>query len=228
MRRTDSETAISPPALTTTAYWRNRLAYTHLTTISDQWNVAVTNHEAAQSAASALQDHPAGRVRHEVLCLANDACRDLFRTASPTLGAIRTKLEALWGGSLYEETAFATVRRMVIGDLVRIELLLLGVDPSEASGGMDLAKLESDWINAVQSDAASSSRGEKAAPTILDLSAPSLTAVATKLQAIWEHVHDADDIDCSVAQLMILRDLYRFILKHEASSTPPNWREERQ
>src|SRR5207253_73429 len=104
-----------------------------------------TNHEAGQSAASALQDHPMGRVRYDVLGLADDAWRDLFRTPSPTLGAIRTKLEALWGDSVYEETDLGGARAMAIGDLVRIELLLAGVDPAEASGGMDFEKLEADW-----------------------------------------------------------------------------------
>lgn len=192
------------------------MATDHLTTIFDQWNVALANHKAGQAAALALQQHPMGYVRYEVLGLAGDASRDLFRAPSPTLGAIRTKLEALWGDRLHEETDFGRARRIAIGDLARIDLLLAGVDSNEASGGMDLERLRSDWADAVQSTHANSPDREELVPAFLGLSAPSLTAVEAKLQAIWDQDDQVDDIDRSVAHIMILRDLRRFILKHEA------------
>jgi len=219
--------------LTTTVSMETILADNSVSMISRRWNNALVDYDAADAAAAAVKAHPQGRVRDDVIVLAADAADRVYRVPAPTLGGLRRKLELLWT-DLWEDTADANVKRTVIGDLTRIELLLAEVDPYEASGGMDLDKVAADFAEAAReydhyiqlhrenrSDAlATSSSSEFAAmmdeaeAKLLSLSAPNLGAVEKKLTILFgdDRFYEIED---SAAQALILRDLRRFIAQHK-------------
>ena len=57
-----------------------------------------------------------------------------FRPPPPTLGAVKTKLSIWWGEELYGESNESSVNRIIIGDLARLELEVVGAREIEASG----------------------------------------------------------------------------------------------
>jgi hypothetical protein len=206
------------------------LATDHLTTNLARWNSAAANHAAAEAALAAVKDHPQSGIRDDIVALAAGAHNRLFRIPAPTLGALRRKLETFWG-DLFEETYGNHFRRIIVGDTVRLELLLAGVDPEEASGGMDLKKVASDFDEAAReydhyaelrregpSDKWGASTTsditallDQAESKMLSLSAPNLAAVEKKLTALW--VDDRyDPIEATTAHVTILRDLRRLVL----------------
>jgi hypothetical protein len=195
-----------------------------------RWNSAAADHDAADAALAAVKDLPQSSIRDEIVALAAEAHDRLFRIPAPTLGALRRKLESFWG-DLFEETYGNHFRRIVIGDTVRLELLLAGVAPEEASGGMDLKKVASDFDEAARQydhyaelrrEGPSDKWGEsttsditalldQAESKMLSLSAPNLAAVEKKLTALW--VDDRyDPIEATTAHVTILRDLRRLTL----------------
>ena len=117
---------------------------------------------------------------------------------------------------------------------MRIELLLAGIDPYEASGRTDLDKVAADFSEAARendhyvqlhregpSEAwGTSSPIEIAAlmgaagAKLLSLSAPSLGAVEKKLTILFGDDRFCE-IDDAAAQALILRDLRRFITQHQ-------------
>jgi hypothetical protein len=191
-----------------------------------RWNSAAANHDTAKAALAAVKDHPPSGIRDDIVALAAEAHDRLFRIPAPTLGALRRKLEWFW--DIWAETYGTNFKRIIIGDLTRIELLLAGVEPEEASGGMDLKKVASDFADAVREyDHYAELRREgpsdkwavsttsditalldEAESKMLSLSAPSLAAVEKKLTALW--VDDRyDPIEATTAHVTILRDLRR-------------------
>ena len=206
------------------------MATDHLTTNLARWNSAAANHDAAEAALAAVKDNAECSVRHEIVALAAEAHDRLFRIPAPTIGALRRKLESFWG-DLFEETYGNQFRRIIIGDTVRLELLLAGVDPEEASGGMDLKKVASDFAAAAREydhyvelrrEGPSKKWGasttsditallDAAESKMLSLSAPNLAAVEKKLTALW--IDDRyDPIEATTAHVTILRDLRRLVL----------------
>ena len=205
------------------------MATDHLTTNLARWNCALADHEPAEAASAAVKDHPQSRIRDDIVALAAEAHDRLFRIPAPTLGALRRKLETFWG-DVCEETYGNQFRRIIIGDTVRLELLLAGVDPEEASGGMDLKKVASDFAEAVReydhyvelrregpsdkwgvsttSDITASL--DEAECKMLSLSAPSLAAVEKKLAALWGDERHGP-IETTTAHVTILRVLRRLM-----------------
>jgi len=122
---------------------------TNFTTTLTRWNSTLADHDAAEAALAALKDFPRSRVYDDIIALAAEAQDRLFRIPSPTIGALRRKLEAFWT-DLWEETPAADAKRGIIGDLTRIELLLLGAGPEEAAVGMDLKRVASDFAAAAR------------------------------------------------------------------------------
>jgi hypothetical protein len=206
------------------------LATDQLTTNLARWNSAAANHAAAEAALAAVKDHPQSSIRDDIVALAAEAHDRLFRIPAPTLRALRRKLESFWG-DLFEDTYGNQFRRIIIGDTVRLELLLAGVDPEEASGGMDLKKVASDFDEAAReydhytelrregpSDKWGASTTsdvtallDQAESKMLSLSAPNLAAVEKKLTALW--LDDRyDPIEATTAHVTILRDLRRLMV----------------
>lgn len=206
------------------------MATDHLTTNLARWNSAAANHAAAEAALAAVKDLPQSGIRDDIVALAAEAHDRLFRIPAPTLGALRRKLESFWG-DLFEDTYGNQFRRIIIGDTVRLELLLAGVDPHEASGGMDLKKVASDFAEAAREydhylelrrEGPSKKWGasttsditalmDEAESKMLSLSAPNLAAIEKKLTALW--VDDRyDPIEATTAHVTILRDLRRLVL----------------
>ena len=205
------------------------MATNHLTTNLARWNSAVANHEAAEAALAAVRDKPKCGVCDDIVALAAEAHARLFRVPAPTLGALRRKLESFW--DIWDESYGANFKRIILGDLTRIELLLAGVDPHEASGGMDLKKLATEFAEAareydryvkLRQEGPSNKWGQSTASDItammdeaeakmLSLSAPNLAAVEKKLTALWIDER-YDPIEATTAHVTILRDLRRLIV----------------
>ena len=187
-----------------------------LTPKSIRWNSALAEYKAGLAAVAALCNHSETRIRDDVINLAVDASQRLFRAPAPTLAAVREKVEAAYGESIWDETGWASQRRRIVGDLWRIELLLADVDPAEAAGGMDLNKVTLDWSEAADdydSKAALSNEESEAGERLLSLAAPDLAAVAKKLQFLLTG-DESEDIEMAVTLADILRDVRRFARKH--------------
>lgn len=191
------------------------MATDNLTPKSPRWNSALAEHEAGLAASAAVRNYSETRIRDAVFNLAVEATQRLFRVPAPTLGAVRQKLEALFGESIWDETEWGAHRRRMIGDLWRIELLLAGCDPEEA-GGMDLNKVASDWSEAADdydSKPKLSQKQYEAGENLLALAAPDLPAVAKKLRFLLAG-DDGEDAEMIVALVQILRDVCRFARKY--------------
>lgn len=198
-------------------------------TNSSRWDNVLVDCYSAKVAADAIKPHPEGRVRDEVFALADEAAERVYRVPAPTLGGLRRKLELLWT-DLFDETFGADFKRIIVGDLTRLELLLAGVDPYDASGGMDLDKVAADFTEAASeydhyvklhgegpSEAwgANSSKDiaamlDGAEARLLSLSAPNLGAVEKKLTILFGDDRFSE-IDDSAAHALIIRDLRRLI-----------------
>jgi hypothetical protein len=202
--------------------------------ISRRWNNALVDYEAAAAADAAIKAHPQGRVRDDVAALAAEAADRVYRVPAPTLGSLRQKLELLWATKLWEETYGADFKRIALGDLTRLEMLLAGVDPYDASGGMDLDKVAADFTEAARGydhyvhlhrEGPSEAWGattssdvtalmDEAEAHLLSLSAPNLGAVEKKLTILFGDDRFCE-IDDAAAHVLILRDLRRFITNHQ-------------
>jgi hypothetical protein len=201
--------------------------------ISRRWNNALVDYDAAKAAAGAVDAHRPGRVRDDVLALATEAVDRVCRVPAPTLGGLRQKLEVHWA-DLSDDTYGADFKRIIVGDLTRLELLLAGVDPYDASGGMDLDKLAADFTEAAREydhhvqlrrDGPSEAWGTNSSSDItalidqmeaklLSMSAPNLGAIEKKLTILFGGDR-FPETDGAVAQALILRDLRRFITKYQ-------------
>jgi hypothetical protein len=208
------------------------LATDHLTINLARWNSAAANHAAAEAAMAAVKDHPQSGIRDDIVALAAEAHDRLFRIPAPTFGALRRKLESFW--DIWAETYGTDFKRIILGDLTRIELLLAGVEPEEASGGMDLKKVASDFAEAARAydhylelrrEGPSKKWGasttsditalmDEAESKMLSLSAPNLAAVEKKLTALWVDER-YDPIGATTAHVTILRDLRRLAEIHD-------------
>ena len=200
--------------------------------VSRRWNNALVDYDAAEAAAAAIKDHPQSRVRDDVIALAAEAADRVYRIAAPTLGGLRRKLELVF--DLWDDTYGTDFVRTVVGDLTRLELLLVGVDPYEASGGMDLDKVATDFTEAAREyehyvrlhrDGPSEAWGksssseitalmDEAEAKLLSLSAPNLGAVEKKLAILFGDGRFCE-IDDAAAQALILQDLRRLRTKHQ-------------
>jgi hypothetical protein len=204
------------------------MADNYLTMNLARWNSALGDYDAAETALGAIKDHPQSRVRDHVITLAAEATDWLFRVPAPTLGALRQKLDSYWG-DLFEQKFGNLFRRIILGDLTRIELLLAGVDPEEASGGMNLKKVASEFAEAAreydhyvklhrEGPTDNTAREitalmDEAESKMLALPAPNLAAVEKKLSAIW--IDDRyDQIEASTAHITIMCDLRRLMTAH--------------
>jgi hypothetical protein len=210
------------------------MAITHLTGNDSRWNAALADCDAAEAAAAAVKNHSTGRVRKDVVALAAEAADRLYRVPAPTLGGLRRKLLVLWATKFWEETCGVDPKRILVGDLTRLEMLHAGVDPYEASGGMDLEKIASDFTEAAweydrciqlhragHSEARSTNSAgdiaaclDKARAKLLSLPAPNLGAVEKKLTILFDDDHFSE-IDDAAAHILILRDVRRFIAGHQ-------------
>lgn len=199
------------------------------TTTKSRFDAAVMNYEAANAAAASVEPFTACHVRDSILTIVENATDTLFNTPALSLGAVAVKLEKLYGEQLFDETDYyADYRRTLIGDLRRIERILLGFEEPEASGGMDLVRIDHDWTEARrehshweqlleegQSDASGQSKRsdivalmDEAEANLLSAHSPHLNAVIKKLELLTEHSNDLGE---RTAQLMVLRDLHRFV-----------------
>lgn len=209
------------------------MAINHHTISKRRWNTVLSNHEAARAAAAAVERHPASQAREQILALYAAAADELFSVAAPTLGGLRQKLEVYWG-DLFEDVHGNDFKRNAVGDLVRLELLHAGVDAEDASGGMNLEKVASDWADAAREydhyvqlhrDGRSEAWGkssssditallDEAEAKLLSLPAPTLGAVEKKLTILLGDDR-FDPIEGAIAHTPILRDLRRFITNHQ-------------
>lgn len=183
---------------------------------SIRWNSALAEYKAGLAAVAALCNHSETRIRDDVFNLAVDASQRLFRAPAPMLAAVREKVGAAYGESIWDETEWARQRRRIVGDLCRIEMLLAGVDPAEASGGMDLNKVASDWSEAADdydTKAGLSHQQSEAGERLLTLAAPDLAAVIKKLQVLLAG-GESEDVEKTATLTHILRDVWRFASKH--------------
>lgn len=210
------------------------MAINDLTTYSARWNAALADYDAAEAATAAVKAHSQGRVRDDVVALAAEAADRVYRVPAPTLGGLRRKLELLWSTELWEETYGTDFKRIAVGDLTRLELLLAGVDPYEATGGADLDKVAADFTEAAReydhnvqlhregpskawgtsSSSDITAMMDAAEAKLLSLSAPNLGAVEKKLTILFGDDRFCD-IDNAAAHALILRDLRRFVAKHQ-------------
>lgn len=205
------------------------MAINDLTMNFARWKAVLADCDAAEAAAAAIKDHPQCSVR-DVVAIAAETVDQVYLVPASTLGGLRRKLELLWATELWDETYGTDFRHTMIGDLVRLEMLLAGVDPEEASGGMDLDKVGTDFSDAAseydhcvhlhhggpsEAYGASSSSDlaaivDEAETKLLSLSSPNLGGVEKKLTILFGD-NSFSRIDNSAVHALILRDLRRFI-----------------
>ena len=208
------------------------MAINHHTISKRRWNTVLSNLEALNAAAAAVEGQCPSLARDHILSRYVATAKELFGTTAPTLGDLRRKLELYWG-DLFKDVHGNDFKRIAVGDLVRLELLHTGVDAEEASGGMNLKKVASDWADAAleydhylqlhldgQAEAEGTSSSSditammiEAEAKLLSLSAPQLGAVEKKLTIIFGGDR-FDPIEDAIAYL-ILRDLRHFITDHQ-------------
>jgi len=194
-----------------------------------RWNAALNNQRASAAAVAAVQDLPDGPVRDRVFALLDQTTDTLINTPAPSLGAIATKLECLFGEELFDEQdPRSKACRLLIGDLRLAERVSLGFEEPDLSGGMDLARLAVDWAENLReyvrwstllhegpSDAwGQSTRADivalmdEAEASLLSMHAPDLNAVCMKLRLLA--LNYTDDLDQRTGLLLALRDVRRF------------------
>src|SRR5687768_6477914 len=121
------------------------------TTNTGRWESAMQNFVAAKEAAESITHLADCDAIDRIYDLLDEVEQSVLSTTAPHLGAVAEKLEILWSEELFDEAdPVASYKRKVIGDIRRINLLNLGVDNEEASGGMDLQGIAADWAEAVQ------------------------------------------------------------------------------
>ena len=168
-------------------------------TIKSCFDAAWLNLEAAQAAATAVQGLRFCHARQRIMAMLGEAADLFFDTPSPTLGAVAEKLQIQWGDELFTDDGDADHKRIVVGDIRRLERIHAGVEEPEASGGMDLVRIASEWTSALQEYTS-----QEAAPDVqaklLSKRAPDLNAVIKKLELLGS----------GPRQPSILRDLRSF------------------
>jgi hypothetical protein len=210
-----------------------------LTTIyrntSSRWDSALIEYAAAEAAAAAVADHPESATRDQVIGMLYENADALFTLAAPTLGDVAQKLTTYWGEKVFDDDTYgADFKRIIIGDIRRIERQLAGVAEPDASGGMDLERIASEWAKAIAefdhwstllAEGPSEKWGasqsgdivammDEAEAIALSLPAPHLDAVVKKLTMIWNGDDRYDPSDDAVEHALIMRDLRRFAMKH--------------
>lgn len=177
------------------------------TTSQSRFNAAFANHHAAATAAATVQNHPDGEVRSNILVLAVTAADTFFNTPAPSLDAVAIKLEKYWGEALFDDAdPHTAMRQIIVGDLRRIERLLAGVEEPDATGGMDLERVDHDWADALREYERSeiAALKQRAETKLLSLRAPHLVDVLKKLELLWAGTTE------SGVHLLILNDLRQF------------------
>ena len=168
------------------------------------WETAHLNYVIARKAADAVVDQPASQSRGHIFDALEEAIEALLAVPAPTLGAFAAKLVALWGESLFCEYERASQKRMIVGDIRRAEMLAVGVDEPEASGGMNQAKIKRDWEQA-------GSGGDP--DMLLSLPSPDIHGVVRKLELLWGR-ESLSSLFGSSGPHGLLQDLRRLALQH--------------
>ena len=173
------------------------------------WHLAVENLAVAQTAYAAVEGTPPCPARIEIERTIRTAKERLYSTPAPDLNAVTTKLATLWNEEeLWGTDLMCPHRRRILGDLKRLQLTLAGIPEHEASGRSfeQVADNNAKWITTLRehaqyeqllmegsSEAWTTSSAsdlvdliDGAADELLSLAAPSLEAVARKLQILWE------------------------------------------
>ena len=199
-----------------------------VSTISICWNEALVDYEVAKAAADAVADKPACQLREHIFEAYGDAAKAIEHSAAPDLKALVEKLHVYWRAVDLTDGSFGnSFRRKIVGDLIRLDLLLAGIDSEKASGGMDLQKVVSDWTEAsreydrcaqlrrdLSSESDVAALANEAQERMLSRPAPNLHAVEKKLTAIWADER-FDPVSNSTAHCRILGDLRDLITQHQ-------------
>jgi hypothetical protein len=202
---------------------------------TSRWNSALIEHAAAEVAAAAVVDLPESATRDQIIGMLYETADALFALAAPTLGDVVRKLTTYWGEKVFDDNTYgADFKRIIIGDIRRIGMQLAGVEEPDASGGMDLKRMATEWAKAIAefdhwstllAEGPSEKWGasqsgdivammDEAEAIALSLPAPHLDAVIKKLAMIWNGDDRFDPSDDAVEHALIMRDLRRFALKH--------------
>jgi len=171
-------------------------------TSKPRFDAAKLNFVAAQAAAAAVKQLNPCDVRERVLALLDDAADTFFSTPAPSLGALAQKLENYWGEELFADDGEAKHKRIIVGDIRRLERVHAGLEEPDANGGMDPVRIASDWTGALHAYT-QCDRSAKLQAQLLSKPAPDLYAVLKKLELFWRDLTDR-------AANLILGDLRRF------------------
>jgi hypothetical protein len=191
--------------------------------ITNRRETALTAYEAAVAAADAVEDHPSSYVREQIFRTLADAVDEVLVIAASTLRDVRHKLEVYWG-DLDDDDYGNDWKRIVLGDLMRLYMLECGLSWDEASGKMDLPKVQADWTAAAadydryvahigedrlaSSVANATALAGDAEERLLSIPAPDVSAVIKKLTTLWSDER-FDPVRTSAGHAQILRDLRR-------------------
>ncbi len=153
---------------------------------------------------------------------------------------MKTKLSIWWGEELYGESNESSVNRIIIGDLARLELEVVGAREIEASGrspeeaARQLAVWQSTLADYKEQEElfveGPSSRwaGREAieivnamdysAGVLFELPAPNIYGVIRKLELLWEDER-FETVGGGTVYVQILRDLHRIAREIEVAKT---------
>jgi hypothetical protein len=194
-----------------------------------RFDAALVNYQTARAAAASVEQSTACHARDRIFALLDHTIDTLINNPAPSLGAIATKLECLFGEALFDEhDPCSEAWRFLIGDLRLAERVSLGFEEPDLSGGMDLTQLAADWAENLReyvrwstllaegpSDAWGQSKRadivtlmDEAEGNLLSMHAPDLNAVCMKLKLLT--LNYSDDLDQRTGLLLALRDVRRF------------------
>jgi hypothetical protein len=199
-----------------------------VSTTKSRFDAALVNYQTARAAAASVEQSTACHARDRIFALLDHTTDTLINTPAPSLGAIATKLECLFGEALFDEyDPRSEAWRFLIGDLRLAERMLLEFEEPDLSGGMDLTQLAADWAENLReyvrwstllqegpSDAWGHSKRadivalmDEAEAKLLSMHAPDLNAVCMKLKLLT--LTYSDDLDQRTGLLLALRDVRR-------------------
>ena len=207
------------------------MAKTDINTEETRWTSAEYNLSVARLAWAAVKGDMDCSARQQVALALDDAKNILYSVPAPDISGVRQKLTVWWGESLFDEDDYEChLNRILIGDLTRIQLQLLGVEEAEASGRTleEAAEHAEQWRSTVAEYLdlenmlieGPSPRWEgrsgidlvdkmyNVAGALFELPAPNLHGVIRKLGLMWDVERFVED-DTGIFYLQIVRDMNR-------------------
>lgn len=199
---------------------------------SNRWNDVLVDYQVAKAAADAVAEKPACRLRDHIFEALAEAIQAIQQIPAPDLKAIVDKLYVYWrAGDLAEGSYGNDFRRMIVGDLRRIERQRAGVAEPGASGGMNIAEIEQRWAERLRdydhysrlmtegtpdqtwsgkTATETQAKRDDAEAALLSLPAPDVAAVIRKIGILFDNDDWYGPIADPPLHASIVDDLRRF------------------